>query len=53
MIYSSRFRQKLNEVRPVSNFNKDILITLGLITNNKYNIAAQLIADENKNMTLG
>lgn len=45
--------KKLNEVRPVSNFNKDILITLGLITNNKYNIAAQLIADENKNMTFG
>jgi ATP-dependent DNA helicase RecG len=35
--------KKLNEVRPVSNFNKDILITLGLFTNDKYNIAAQLI----------
>ena len=45
--------KKLNEVRPVSNFNKDILITLGLFTNNKYNIAAQLIADKSKNMTLG
>lgn len=45
--------KKLYDVRPVSNFNKDILITLGLFTNNKYNIAAQLIADENKNMTLG
>lgn len=45
--------KKLNEVRPVSNFNKDILITLGLFTNNHYNIAAQLIADENKNITFG
>lgn len=45
--------KKLNEVRPVSNFNKDILITLGLFTNNKFNIAAQLIADTNKNMNFG
>lgn len=45
--------KKLNEVRPVSNFNRDVLITLGLFTNNKYNIAAQLIADKNNNMTLG
>ena len=44
--------KKLNEVRPVSNYNKDILITLGLFTNDKYNIAAQLIADDN-HMTLG
>ncbi|MFA7378467.1 MAG: hypothetical protein WC014_02970 [Bacilli bacterium] len=48
-----RLDKKLIEVRPVSNFNKDILITLGLLTNNKYNVAAQLIADENKNMALG
>ena len=45
--------KKLNEVRPVSNFNKDILITLGLFTNNRYNIAAQLIADSNNNINLG
>lgn len=45
--------KKLNEVRPVSNFNRDVLITLGLFTNNKYNIAAQLIADKNNNITLG
>jgi ATP-dependent DNA helicase RecG len=45
--------KKLNEVKPVSNFNKDILITLGLFTNSKYNIAAQLIADNNNFMSLG
>ncbi|HOH18277.1 MAG TPA: ATP-binding protein, partial [Bacilli bacterium] len=45
--------KKLNEVRTVSNFNKDILITLGLFTNDKYNIAASLLADKNNFKTLG
>jgi ATP-dependent DNA helicase RecG len=45
--------KKLNEVRPFSNFNKDILLTLGLFTNNKYNIAAKLIADNNNYMSMG
>jgi ATP-dependent DNA helicase RecG len=40
--------RKLHEVKPVSNFNKDILITLGLFTNDKYNVAAQLLADEHQ-----
>lgn len=43
----SVLKEKLNTVRPVENFDKDVLVTLGLFTNNKYNIAAELLADIN------
>lgn len=37
----------IKKVKNISSFNKDILITLGLINNNRYTIAAELFADEN------
>lgn len=43
----------LNDVKNISNFNKDILITLGLYSNDKYNIAAKLLADKNNEEQLG
>lgn len=45
--------KKLKSVRQILNFNRDILMTLGLFTNNKYNVAAELFADENNLVSLG
>lgn len=45
--------KKLRQVKPIEYFDKDILITLGLIINNKYNIAAKLLSDKNNENQLG
>lgn len=37
--------KKIRQVKPIKQFDNDILITLGLITNNKYNVAGKLLAD--------
>lgn len=44
---------KLNSVKAISNFDDDILITLGLYSNQKYNVAAELLADKNNKTLLG
>lgn len=45
--------EKLKEVKSINEFNNDILMTLGLYSNNKYNIAASLFSDENKSINSG
>jgi ATP-dependent DNA helicase RecG len=45
--------KKLIEVKSLSALSQDVLITLGLLKNNKYNIAAKLLADINNSHTLG
>jgi ATP-dependent DNA helicase RecG len=45
--------KKLKDIKSIEVFDKDILITLGLYTRNKYNIAATLLADTNNLITLG
>lgn len=49
----SILEEKLKAIKPIANFNNDILITMGLYTNNSYNIAASLLADDNNLITLG
>lgn len=46
-------KAKLSKVKPIETFDKDILVTLGLFSNNEYNIAAELIADNNNLTNLG
>ncbi|MCK9536933.1 MAG: putative DNA binding domain-containing protein [Bacilli bacterium] len=41
------------DIKQIDKFDKDILITLGLINSNKYTIAAELFADENNFSTSG
>ncbi len=43
----------LKTVKNISSFNNDILVTLGLFSNEKYNIAAKLLADKNNEEQLG
>ncbi|HHU55424.1 MAG TPA: AAA family ATPase [Acholeplasmataceae bacterium] len=38
---------RFKRVKNIKNFNNDILVTLGLIANDKYTIAAELLSDEN------